>query len=281
MDRGTSEAERRIVSKLTNQLSAVERVREKLLQEHRIISKEYEDRIKARRNPVVTICPNPNCNKEGRFIYADKKANKHMIRHAGHERHYLTNEQADRILKGLGRGKESLENTRLTPPKLAPILTPTPTPQKKGRDRPRKSDSGLTPQSQLELPKKRGRGGPRKYDLPLVPTPIKRGRGRPRKSESTSTLIPYVVSKEPQQQQLQAPIKRGRGRPRKTDSSLIQKQSQLETSIPVKRGRGRPRKEETQKLIESRLENGVMTAIQIGQVQNGYYGNTMWNLGGL
>jgi hypothetical protein len=159
MDRGITEGERQIVSKLTNQLSEIERVEPKLLYQDKIISKEYEDRLKARRNPILVICP--TCKREGRFTYANKKANRYMIRHPGNERHYLPGDQADHILKGLGRGKETLDNIRLTPPQLE-------IPKKRGRGRPRKSESVSTPtpiQSQLEIPKKRGRGRPRKSSI--------------------------------------------------------------------------------------------------------------------
>jgi hypothetical protein len=70
MDRGITEGERQIVSKLTNQLSEIERIEPKLLYQDKIISKEYEDRLKARRNPILVICP--TCKSEGRFTYAKK-----------------------------------------------------------------------------------------------------------------------------------------------------------------------------------------------------------------
>lgn len=94
-------------------------------------------------------------------------------------------------------------------------------PVKRGRGRPRKSDTSVLV--------KRGRGRPRKSEpIAAASAPVKRGRGRPRKSDA-----PTVSAKGPK-----VVVKRGRGRPRKSDVAQVTD----ETTSAVKRGRGRPRK---------------------------------------
>jgi len=92
---------------------------------------------------------------------------------------------------------------------------------KRGRGRPRKSDTSVL--------LKRGRGRPRKSEsLATASAPVKRGRGRPRKSDA-----PTVSAKGPK-----VIVKRGRGRPKKSDVAQVTD----EATSAVKRGRGRPRK---------------------------------------
>lgn len=94
-------------------------------------------------------------------------------------------------------------------------------PVKRGRGRPRKSDTSVL--------LKRGRGRPRKSEsVAAASAPVKRGRGRPRKSDA-----PTVSAKGPK-----VIVKRGRGRPRKSDVAQVTD----EMTSAVKRGRGRPRK---------------------------------------
>lgn len=93
-----------------------------------------------------------------------------------------------------------------------------------------------------ETPKKRGRGRPKKSESlaarTSVPTLQKRGPGRPRKTE---TGAPQHDATALSSSALDAPKKRGRGRPKKAES--------LAAKTPVsplqKRGRGRPRKSES------------------------------------
>jgi hypothetical protein len=199
--------ERQMLRKLAGRLSEIDRTQQKLLQEHKIISKEYEDRIKARRNPLLVTCPKLNCKEKGRFTYADKKANRYMVRHSDNIRHYLSSGESDLILKELGREKESLEKIRLTSSTTSTPTTPTTQiPKKRGRGRPRKSESTLIPYLKSKAPQQ---------------APIKRGRGRPRKTDSVTG-----ASLIPKQPQLETPIKRGRGRPRKEE-----KQKQVESRL--------------------------------------------------
>jgi hypothetical protein len=124
-------------------------------------------------------------------------------------------------------GEKSGYNTRHKGAKRVRVSDPGPgsstisAPGKRGRGRPRKSDTSLLP--------KRGRGRPRKSEsIAAASASVKRGRGRPRKSDA-----PAVSAKGSK-----VIVKRGRGRPKKSDVA----QATDEMTSAVKRGRGRPSK---------------------------------------
>ncbi|KAI8918816.1 hypothetical protein BC831DRAFT_516039 [Entophlyctis helioformis] len=112
-----------------------------------------------------------------------------------------------------------------------PTLTPV-APAKRGRGRPRKSDTAPAGQPGVEPAVKRGPGRPCK--IPIEPvaqdlkpaamlevTPVKRGPGRPRKVVDPSQVV--IKASPPLSASTAAPVA-------------------MPDAVPVKRGPGRPRK---------------------------------------